>query len=124
MLNGGFQPILPLFALQCIVLTLRLYVVYTVHLVGIEIYNGTQMIHNRLNVLRAERSISRKDLADAVGVNFQTIGYLERGDYSPSLELALKISAFFGLPVEMIFSLEPFETLTSQLLKAKGSPNG
>ena len=82
------------------------------------------MIHNRLNVLRAERSISRKDLADAVGVNFQTIGYLERGDYNPSLELALKISAFFGLPVEMIFSLQPFESLTSQLLKAKGGSNG
>jgi DNA-binding XRE family transcriptional regulator len=82
------------------------------------------MIHNRLNVLRAERSISRKDLADAVGVNFQTIGYLERGDYSPSLELALKISTCFALPVEMIFSLEPFESLTSQLLKAKGGTNG
>ena len=52
------------------------------------------MIHNRLNVLRAERGISRKDLADAVGVNFQTIGYIERGDYSPSLELALKIAGF------------------------------
>ena len=82
------------------------------------------MIHNRLNVLRAERSISRKDLADAVGVNFQTIGYLERGDYNPSLELALKISGYFSLPVEMIFSLQPFETLTSQLLKAKGGVNG
>jgi len=82
------------------------------------------MIHNRLNVLRAERSISRKDLADAVGVNFQTIGYLERGDYSPTLELALKISAYFGLPVDMIFSLEPFESLTSQLFKAKGGSNG
>ncbi|MCE9521947.1 MAG: helix-turn-helix transcriptional regulator [Alphaproteobacteria bacterium] len=78
------------------------------------------MIHNRLNVLRAERGISRKDLADAVGVNFQTVGYIERGDYSPSLDLALKIAAHFGLPVEMVFSLKPFETLTSQLMKAKG----
>jgi len=82
------------------------------------------MIHNRLNVLRAEKGISRKDLADAVGVNFQTIGYLERGDYNPSLELALNIAAFFDLPVEMVFSLKPFETLTSQLMKAKGSSNG
>lgn len=78
------------------------------------------MIHNRLNVLRAERGISRKDLADAMGVNFQTVGYIERGDYSPSLDLALKIAAHFGLPVEMVFSLKPFETLTSQLMKAKG----
>lgn len=82
------------------------------------------MIHNRLSVLRAERGVSRKDLADAVGVNFQTIGYLERGDYSPSLELALKIAAHFGLPVEMVFSLEPFEALTTQLMKAKGGTNG
>jgi putative transcriptional regulator len=82
------------------------------------------MIHNRLSVLRAERGVSRKDLADAVGVNFQTIGYIERGDYSPSLELALKIAGHFGLPVEMVFSLSPFEALTTQLMKAKGGPNG
>ncbi|MCC5981414.1 MAG: helix-turn-helix transcriptional regulator [Oceanicaulis sp.] len=69
-------------------------------------------IHNRLPVLRAERGLSRKALADAVGVNFQTIGYLERGDYSPSLELALKLSEYFELPVEMIFSLKPFEPLS------------
>ncbi len=75
------------------------------------------MIHNRIALLRAERSVSRKELAEAVGVNFQTIGYLERGDYSPSLELALKIAGYFGLPVEMVFSLEPFESLTSQLLR-------
>jgi putative transcriptional regulator len=78
------------------------------------------MIHNRLNVLRAERGISRKDLADAVGVNFQTIGYIERGDYSPSLELALKIAGFFAVPVEMVFSLDPIESLSSQVLKSKG----
>jgi len=68
-------------------------------------------IHNRLNVLRAERGLSRKALADAVGVNYQTIGYLERGDYNPSLELALKLSDYFGAPVEAIFSLQPFPSL-------------
>ena len=76
-------------------------------------------IYNRLPVLRAERALSRKALADAVGVNFQTIGYLERGDYSPSLELALKLSDYFGLPVEIIFSLKPFEPL-SQIATRKG----
>lgn len=69
-------------------------------------------IYNRLPVLRAERGLSRKALADAVGVNFQTIGYLERGDYSPSLELALKLAEYFELPVEMIFSLQKFEPLS------------
>ena len=75
------------------------------------------MIHNRISLLRAERGLSRKELADAVGVNFQTIGYLERGDYNPSLELAFKISRYFNLPVEVIFSLEPFPSLSSQLRK-------
>jgi putative transcriptional regulator len=69
-------------------------------------------IHNRLAVLRAERNLSRKALAEAVGVNYQTIGYLERGDYQPSLELALKLAAYFDLPVEMVFSLQPFEPLS------------
>ncbi|MGT2515040.1 helix-turn-helix transcriptional regulator [Sphingomonas panni] len=52
--------------------------------------------------------MSRRALADAVGVNPQTIGYLERGDYNPSLELGLKIAGYFGVPVELVFSLVPF----------------
>jgi DNA-binding XRE family transcriptional regulator len=68
-------------------------------------------IYNRIPLLRAERGLSRKALAEALGVNYQTIGYLERGDYNPSLELALKLSAYFEAPVEQIFSLEPFPSL-------------
>ncbi len=86
--------------------------------------SGLSMVHNRLNVLRAERGVSRKDLAEAVGVNFQTVGYIERGDYSPSLELALRIADHFGVPVEMVFSLRPIEPLTSQILKSRGRPHG
>ena len=52
-------------------------------------------IYNRLSVLRAERGLSRQELADAVGVNYQTVGYLERGDYNPSLELAFKFVGVF-----------------------------
>lgn len=73
------------------------------------------MLHNRIAVMRAERGISRKELAEAVQVNSQTIGYLERGDYGPSMELGLKIAAFFGAPVDLIFSLEPFQGLVSEL---------
>jgi|TARA_R110002020_G_scaffold399971_1_gene609811 putative transcriptional regulator len=72
-------------------------------------------VHNRLAVFRAERSMSRKALADAISVNPQTIGYLERGDYAPSVELALKISALFGVPVEHLFSLTPFVPLAQSL---------
>ena len=63
---------------------------------------------NRLALLRAERNVSRKALAEAVGVNFQTIGYLERGEYSPSLQLALQIAEYFEVSVEVIFALRPF----------------
>lgn len=48
-------------------------------------------------------------------MNNQTIGYLERGDYKPSLELALKIARHFGVAVEMLFSLERFEPIAMAL---------
>lgn len=74
---------------------------------------ANDVVHNRIAMLRAERGISRRQLADALGVHYQTIGYLERGEYSPSLELALRIAAHFEVPVEVIFSLEPFPRLGS-----------
>ncbi|GLY64882.1 helix-turn-helix transcriptional regulator [Amycolatopsis taiwanensis] len=74
-------------------------------------------LHNRLAVLRAERGVSRAELATAVGVNSQTIGFLERGDYGPSAELALRIGEFFQLPVEAVFSLRPFSPMSSQLYR-------
>lgn len=77
----------------------------------------SELIHNRIPLLRAERALSRKALADAVGVNYQTIGYLERGDYNPSLELALRLAGYFDVPVEQIFSLKPFESLFSPARK-------
>ena len=70
-------------------------------------------IHNRIAMLRAERGISRRQLADALGVHYQTIGYLERGEYSPSLYLALMIAEYFEVPVEVIFSTAPFPRLGS-----------
>jgi putative transcriptional regulator len=73
------------------------------------------VLYNRLAVLRAERGLSRQDLADALGVNYQTIGYLERGEYNPSLELALRAAEYFGLPVEAIFSRRPFRPMSAQL---------
>ncbi len=69
-------------------------------------------LYNRIAVLRAERDLSRQDLADALGINYQTVGFLERGDYNPSLTLALDLSAYFGLPVEAIFSRKPLRPLS------------
>ncbi|MFF1694303.1 helix-turn-helix transcriptional regulator [Streptomyces sp. NPDC055239] len=75
----------------------------------------SEQVHNRLAMVRAERKVSRQSLAEAVGVHYQTIGYIERGQYNPSLDLALKIAEFFGLPVEALFSLEPFRPLTDEV---------
>lgn len=75
-------------------------------------------MHNRIALFRAERDMSRKQLAEAVGVNPQTIGYLERGDYKPSLELAMKIAAVFDVRIEMLFSLMPFESVAEALRRA------
>ncbi len=72
-------------------------------------------LHNRIAVLRAEHGISRQQLADAVGVNYQTIGYLERGDYNPSLELAFRLSEVFGVPIEAIFSRQPLRPMSEEL---------
>ena len=72
-------------------------------------------IYNRIQVFRNERDLSRQDLADLVGVNYQTIGYLEREDYNPSLDLAFRIAEVFGLPVEMVFSTGPMKPLSDVL---------
>jgi DNA-binding XRE family transcriptional regulator len=76
---------------------------------------GESGLYNRIAVLRAERGISRQELADAMDVNYQTIGFLERGDYSPSLKLALSLGEYFGLPVEAIFSKTPLQSLSQQV---------
>lgn len=74
----------------------------------------SEAVHNRIAVLRVERGISRRQLADALGIHYQTVGYLERGEYSPSLHLALRLAAFFEVPVEVLFSTEPFGRLTDR----------
>lgn len=71
----------------------------------------SESVHNRIAMLRAERRITRRELADALGVHYQTIGYLERGEFSPSLHLAMRIAAYFEVPLEVVFSLEPFARL-------------
>jgi DNA-binding XRE family transcriptional regulator len=72
-------------------------------------------IHNRIAVLRAERGLTRQQLAQALGINYQTVGYLERGDYNPSLELAFRMAEFFGLPLEAVFSRQPFTPMSARL---------
>ncbi|MFC6093291.1 helix-turn-helix transcriptional regulator [Saccharothrix sp. BKS2] len=74
-------------------------------------------LHNRIGVLRVERGMTRAGLAEAVEVNPQTIGALERGDHYPSLDLAMRICEVFGLPVEAVFGRTPFEPLSTQVYR-------
>ncbi|MEA2076645.1 MAG: helix-turn-helix transcriptional regulator [Candidatus Marinimicrobia bacterium] len=75
-------------------------------------------IYNRIVILRKEKGMSRVELAENIGVNFQTIGYLEREEYNPSLDLAFRIAEVFELPVDIIFSTSPFQSI-SQILKER-----
>ena len=71
----------------------------------------TEVVYNRIAMLRAERGVSRRELADALSVHYQTVGYLERGEYSPSLYLALRIAEYFEVPVEGVFATARFPRL-------------
>jgi putative transcriptional regulator len=78
-----------------------------------------EQVHSRVAMLRAERGLSRAQLAEAVGIHYQTIGYIERGEYAPSLAVALRLAQLFELPVEAIFALEPFPPLTGDQLSRR-----
>jgi DNA-binding XRE family transcriptional regulator len=73
----------------------------------------SETVYNRIAMLRAERGVSRRELAEALDVHYQTVGYLERGEYSPSLYLALRIADYFEVPLEVVFSTAPFPRLGS-----------
>ena len=61
---------------------------------------------NNLSVLRKEKGINQTDLGDMVGVSRQTISLIERGDYNPSVMVALSLAKVFDVSVEDIFTLE------------------
>lgn len=64
------------------------------------------MLQNRVRELRARDRLSQTDLGRLIGVTRQTIGLIEKGDYQPSITLALKISNVFELPLEEVFWLK------------------
>lgn len=63
------------------------------------------MIKNKIKNLRENKNITQEDLASALAVSRQTIIAMEKGNYEPSLGLALKVAKFFGMPVEKIFTV-------------------
>ena len=65
-----------------------------------------ERVANRIEDLRTRANLSRQELAEQVGVHYQTIGYIERGEYSPSLVLALLIASVLETSIEEIFWLD------------------
>jgi len=64
-----------------------------------------EQVLNTVYEMRMERNVTQEALADALGVTRQTIIAIEKGNYTPSVMLALKIAQFFKRPVEDIFKI-------------------
>jgi putative transcriptional regulator len=64
-----------------------------------------EIIINNVSLYRVEKSVTQEDLAIKVNVSRQTIIALEKGNYTPSILLALKIAGFFKIPVEKLFKI-------------------
>ena len=61
------------------------------------------MLQTRIRELRAARGMEQAELARLTDVRRETIGRLEKGQYNPSLKLAMDLAQVFGLPVEEVF---------------------
>lgn len=63
-------------------------------------------LSNRINVLRAERKLTQKDLAEKIGVSRQTIISIEKGNYTPSLILGFEIANAFEIDITDVFQFK------------------
>lgn len=61
---------------------------------------------NKINFYRKQKGITQEQLAENLSVTRQTINAIENDKYNPSLELAMKLSKFLGVPVEELFILD------------------
>lgn len=66
----------------------------------------TLIVGNRVQELRSKRRATQEELAKFVGVTRQTIIAIEKGNYTPSVMLALKLAKFFKITVEQLFIME------------------
>jgi len=69
------------------------------------LYMSKEEIVSCVKSVRKEKGITQQDLAEAVGVTRQTIIAIEKGNYTPSILLALKLAKYIGQPVEDIFGI-------------------
>ena len=83
----------------------RLVIALSISISHARTYWPSVTLHNRLAILRGEHRMSQQDLARELDISHQTVIALEHGEYTPSLDLALRIGQLFALPVEKIFFL-------------------
>ncbi|GAA0301890.1 putative transcriptional regulator [Gracilibacillus halotolerans] len=67
------------------------------------------MLENSVRELRARFRMTQTDLAKSVGITRQTVGLIEKGDYAPSVVLAIKIAQTFETSVEEVFRINEKE---------------
>jgi len=73
---------------------------------GKELRGRKAVVMNRVREFRKARRMTQQDLADLAGISRQSIISIERGRYSPSLALALKLAGIFSCATDELFSLE------------------
>ena len=80
------------------------------------------ILKNRLKELRARDGLNQSELAKLAGVSRQSISLLERGEYTPSVIIAITIAQIFKEPVENVFSLvegeEEYEKATTRTIRS------
>ena len=69
------------------------------------IYIDMDRVENQVYKYRKDKGVTQEELAQFLGVSRQTVIAIEKGNYSPSICLALKLAYFFKKPVEKIFKL-------------------
>lgn len=102
-ISSGEIPVVP-FVLECV--SSIIFFSVKIGLTNRMTNQKEAMMKNRIKELRKAKGLRQEDLAAALGVTRQTIIAIENNKYDPTLELAMRISAFFGVSVNDIFTME------------------
>lgn len=76
---------------------------------------------DQLQKMRKERDLSQDDLAKALRIHQTTVSGIERNERLPSLELALEMSRFFGVPIDELLNKEAVESARAIARAARGT---